>query len=335
MENMAEKFRHRFLTKSSLFIVLLLLSGCLAFLQAPLVARADDGTGTITVSGNAPSVTSIQIDTSPSSAANRTAVDVYTWYLVKIAVSDPDTLADIQSVTVRLYKAGVAWSDSMDEERRQGAMWTYGGSWMYLFAAGWDVTDNNYLAAAGSVAPSPLTETAGTWTFQFRWRSLSHYTTGGGWRIEARVVDKSSNLAWRTNVIDVNLLLSIVIPTSISWTATAGQANVTAAGMPFVIQYASNAIVKIQVKATNPTNSFGDTFSASNILIDDDANPATDTHTQKLTSAFVDWYPGLGVNYIGGTTINAYWFVTVPAGQPTGTYTFTYSVQFVFQDYAT
>jgi hypothetical protein len=140
-------------------------------------------------------------------------------------------------------------------------------------------------------------------------------------------------VAWQTNVIDVNLLISIVIPTSISWTASAGQANVTAAGMPFVIQYASNAIVKIQVKATNPTNSFGDTFSASNILIDDDADPATDTQTQKLTNAFVDWYPGLGVNYIGGTTINAYWFVTVPAGQPTGTYTFTYSVEMAFSSF--
>ena len=317
-------------TKRSLLLLLPMLLA-LSF-AVPVFA----GTGTITVSGTPPSVTSIAIMLSGGSG-NLTAIDVYTWYDVKVVVSEPDQLTDIQRLEVRVYKVGVTWTEVRDDERRQGFAWSYTTpTWQYLTLGGWDATDNLYLDSAGCSAPS-LSATSGTWTFKLMLRSLSHYTTNQGWCIEAHVKDKSSNEAWRTNKFDVNLLISIDVPSAVSWTASAGQANVSASGMPFAIQYASNAIVKIQVKATDPTSSFGDHFSASNLLIDDDNNPNSDAHCMKLSNTYQDWETTLGVNYIGGPgqPINAYWFATVPAGQPTGTYTFTYEVNIAFEAFAT
>jgi hypothetical protein len=103
--------------------------------------------------------------------------------------------------------------------------------------------------------------------------------------------------------------------------------------MPFGITYKANAIVKFRISATDPTNTYGDSFAANNILIDDDNDPGTDVRCQKLSNSLTDWWTGLGVTSSGSQ--NAWWWVSIPTDQPTGTYTFTYTMDIAFESFAT
>jgi len=305
----------------------------LLVLASTLVTLAFAGTGTITVSGVAPSVDWIRIDNSPATGANNTNVDVDTWYLIKANISDTDKMNDIQRVEVRLYKTTAGWSETLDKEKRWGLAWKAPeATWEYLNATGWGTVDAAYFDTAGSSSGVSGNPASGIWTFKFKFDVVSHYTTGGGWTIQVRATDKSTNAAWRDHTFDVDLYVQITVPSTLSWSATAGQNNVTATGMPFAMTYKANAIVKFKVDATDPTSTF-DNFAANNLLIDDDDNANTDTRCQKLSNSPTDWWTGLVVTSTGAQ--NAYWFVTVPVDQPTGIYTFTYTVEIAFESLAT
>ena len=292
------------------------------------------GTGTITVSGVAPEVVSIAIMPSGGSG-NLSAIDVYTWYDVKVVVSDTDKLTDIKRLELRMFQT--SWSETFDKERRYGFKWYCNApEWQSLGASGWTDPDAEYFAVAGSSKPSDMSATEGTWTFQVRLAKVAHYTTGGSWTIEAYVWDKSDNQAWRSNNFDVNLFIELIVTASITFEATPGDSNKTQNSPPFEIDYRANCIAKIMIQASDPTSTFGDSFSADNLLIDDDESPNTDARCQKLSGSAADWWTGLPV---AGTpdpaNKDAWWFVSVPAGQPTGTYTFTYTMTIDFDQLAT
>jgi len=308
------------------------VSMCLLLvLASTLVALAHAGSGTITIAGNAPAVEagSIKIDGSAPSTVN-----VDTWYLITANISDVDLMNDMARVQVVLYENAAGLSGNLDKERRYGVAWkTPVDNWEYLTGSGWGAVDAAYFDTTASSSWGGGNPGWGIWTFKFKFDTVSHCTAADGWTINVTATDKAGNQAWRSETFSVNLYTSITIDNTISWSASPGSNNVTASGMPFHITYKSNAIAKFQINATDPTNTFGDSFNANNLLIDDDNNANTDTHCQKLSNSPTDWWTGLGVTSSGAE--NAYWFVSVPAGQPTGTYTFTYTIGIEFETYAT
>jgi hypothetical protein len=296
-----------------------------------LAAGESSGTGTVCVTTTAvPRVVSIQIDNYPGVGANNTAVDVDTWYLVKVSVNDTDQLTNLQRLEVRLYQTSTGWTPFMDPERRQGVAWDYNGTRQSLGASGWRTPDA-YFDLTGSSIPS-LNSTGGVFVFKVKLHLLSHYTQDGGWSVMVFLTDKSNAVGYENMAFDVNLHVSLTITTSMRWSAQAGQSYVEAASMPFVAQYTANAVVKLQVNATDPTSQYGDSFAVGNLLVSGQADHAG-PHTRALTGSLADWYPGLGV--ADGASVNAYWFVSVPTGQPTGTYTFNYDMNIAFDQYAT
>jgi hypothetical protein len=286
--------------------------------------------GTVIVTGAPQTVTSIQID--PGDGSNASAVNVDTYYLIKVTVTAPSgTLASVQRLELRLYQNSTTWPGNLDPERRQGFAWEYNGTWYQVGSSGWTTPDGVYFNATGSSHPD-LSGTQGVFTFKVKVPKVSHYTTADGWYAQAWVEDKGGNQNTRTNLFAVNLYVHLTVPTTIAWTASAGSSNVEASGMPFAIAYQSNAVVKLQLNATDPTTQYGDSFAATHLRISGTTNP-NGPHSQTLSNALADWETGLGVTDTG--SVDAYWFVSVPAGQPTGTYRFTYNMNVVFDSYAT
>jgi hypothetical protein len=296
----------------------------------PTPPTGNSGNGIINVTGPPPNVTSIQID--PGDGSNASAINVDTYYLIKVTITATNgTLSNVQRLELRLYQNSTTWPGNLDLERRQGFAWEYNGTWYQIGSSGWTTPDGVYFDSNGSSYPN-LSGTQGTFTFRVQVPKVSHYTQNGGWYVQAWVIDKGNNQAWRTNLMDMNLYVHLTVPTVINWSASAGSSNVEASGMPFAISYQSNAIVKLQLNATDPVSQYGDTFSVSNLRISETTNPHG-SHSQSLSGSLTDWETGLEVTDSGA--MNAYWFVSVPSGQPTGTYTFTYNMNVAFDQYAT
>jgi hypothetical protein len=232
---------------------------------------------------------------------------------------------------LRLYQNGTAWPGNLDLERRQGFAWEYNGTWYQVGGSGWTSPDGVYFNATGSSHPS-LSGAQGTFTFKVKVPKVSHYTAAGGWYVQAWVEDKGSNQNTRTNLFAVNLYVHLTVPTTIVWSASAGASDVEASGMPFAIAYQSNAVVKLQLNATDPISQYSDSFGSSNLRISGTSDP-NGPNSQTLSNAIADWKTGLVVTDSG--SMNAYWFTSVPNGQPTGTYTFTYNMNIAFDHYAT
>ena len=291
---------------------------------------ANSGNGTVIVTGGPTTITSIQID--PGDGSNASAINVDTYYLIKVNVtSSSGTLSNVQRLELRLYQNSTTWPGNLDSERRQAFAWEYNGTWYQIGSTGWTAPDGTYFNATGSSHPD-LSGSQGAFTFKVKVPKVSHYTATNGWNAQAWVEDKSSNQNTRTNLFAVNLYVHLTVPTTISWSATAGSSDVEASGMPFAIAYESNAVVKLQLNATNPASQYGDAFASTNLRISDTTSPHG-AHSQALSTSLADWKTGLAVTDSG--SMDAYWFVSVPNGQPTGTYTFAYNVNITFQEYAT
>jgi hypothetical protein len=292
----------------------------------------EEGTGHISVTGSPVSLTALAIAASSDPTGNVTGVDVDVWYLWKVTVSDPDGMSDIGKVALYVHKDG-APKGVWGVRQSQGALWTgIGDRWLEPDFAG----VNAWQTAAEYMNPSqsshPLLDggTSGTWVFSLKLRSLSHYTANGGWLFDAIVRDKGGNTDRKVMRFDVNLHVALTIPASISWAASPTSANVTASNQPAVTTYTGNAKLRIRMRATDPVNQFGDTFPASNIYVGQTGNVANNDGV-KLSSVFKDF--GTELSDAESAAVGSYWFVTVPAGQPTGTYTFTYSVEMAFSSF--
>lgn len=268
-------------------------------------------------------ISPVQIDDYPSGGSHD-AIDPNTWYLLKVQVTDPRSLAHITRVELRFHRSNTPWSGSSDEQKAIGAAWSNSG-WDYLYpASGWHATNGQYLDSQGSLAPGNLTLTSGAWVFKFKWPATSHYTTGGGWTLETRAVDDSAGVVSSSRTFDANLYLSYSVTPLL--TIRPGEAG------SIVLNYTANAIVKIQVAATNPTdNATGSSFPASYITVSDSQDQTGGSRTIHLANSFADWEGNLPPAQNGTLTI--WWSVTMPDDTPPGQYSFTYTVNLQFQQY--
>jgi hypothetical protein len=286
--------------------------------------------GTITVSGNPPQVANLYI-TFTTPGANVTHIVVDTQYTIMLNATDPDTLNDIRKIDLQLYTD--SFNDTGDIKHHYNFAWTYNGT-PHHFA---NVSPSgSYLDETSSTEPT-LTLTKGVFQFVFKLNKLAIHTKAGDsplhWTVMAYIYDNNNNYNWLSNTFDVDLYQSLTIDSSVTWTGLAAGTtwNLASNPNPGTWTYTSNAIAKIQMYATTPTNAYGNTFPVGNIQVAQDSGHTT--NLQAFTGTAADWLIGLPNNADQGESV--YWFVDIPAGQPTGTYTFSYYASIAFDDYAT
>lgn len=309
--------RHGHLPAIALLIVLTLGFG-VSFVRAE--------SGTIIVSGNPPQAVSIAIDTYPTTPVNATHIPVDTQYMIVLNATDPDLLTDIRKIEVQLYTD--SYNSTGDIKHHYSFKWTPSGDFENVGPSG------SYFDAADSTAPT-LTNAWGFFNFVFKLDKLAIYTNAGSlhWTVKAYILDNSDNQGWRSVTFDVDLYQSLSINSSVSWSGLAQGStwNPASSPSPGKWNYTSNAIAEIKIYATTPTNAYGNTFPVGNVKVALDAG-----HTQSVQAFTLDsttWLTDLTNDADQQKTV--YWFVDIPAGQPTGTYTFSYYASIVFHDYAT
>lgn len=241
------------------------------------------------------------------------------WYAIKVSITSPTTLAHITRVEIRMHKSNVGWVESSDEQRLLGVAWRSNEGWEYLFPLGWGVAGNQPLDAGGSIAPADFGAVTGTWVFKFKWPVTSEYTAGGGWRMAVVIADDASMAATRSLTFDVNPYSTFNIRQEQSGNT-----------VHVILTYTSNAISKIQLSATDPTDGEGHSFPASNIIVNDNSNNSNGPHQMALSTTMTDWYVGLPIAQ--NATIEFWLFINTPEDLPPVSYTFVYLVNLASQE---
>jgi hypothetical protein len=235
-------------------------------------------------------------------------------------------LTDVQKIEVQLYTD--SYNASGDIRHHYSFLWTPGGGFENVSPSG------SYFDAAHSTPPT-LTNEWGFFNFVFKLDKLAIYTNAGSlhWTVMAYIYDSNGNQGYRSVTFDVDLYQSLTIDSSVTWTGLAAGStwNLASNPNPGTWTYTSNAKAKIQIYATTPTNGYGSTFPVGNVQVAQDSGHTT--NLQAFTGTAADWLTNLPNNADQGESV--YWFVDIPAGQPTGTYTFSYYASIAFADYAT
>jgi hypothetical protein len=295
------------------------------------IVRAESGSGTITVSGPAPVVKSIGIYLYSSPGANLTAIDVDTLYVFKVTVNDTNLLTSVQNITLRLYTN--SWGASDTVQRHYSFLWSYSGP-PYFSQIG---PSGNYLVQGDCVTPT-LTNNQGDFEFVLKVDKLAINTATNGWTVKAEAFDKTdppdTGWSWKATEFTMNAYSSLTIPTSVTWTGTIGSTYNNGTASPNnQITYTTNFVTKIQVEATTPTSTYNDQVPVNNVMIDIDRNHnSPHSFTSNWQEPGCDWLTGQS-NEAADTIIESFWFVSIPAATPTGTYTFSYYIQTAFDSY--
>lgn len=233
------------------------------------------------------------------------------------------TMANIAGVELRFTFGSTVWTAIENMQNQLGYRWISTGAFQTLGPSGWQTADETLLQTVGtdlSSAPS-MGNALGTWMFYMK---LPHLATFGTWTMTIVATDKQGLYGTWSTQFPVNLWVSIQIPAIVSFSATIGDVNHPADGMPFIVTYGSNAISKILLATTIPTSG-ANTLTADHLQVSDHADPnAAGAVTVHLDSAnAIPWLQNLPI--IQSTTTPAYWFVTIPSNQQTGTYGFVYT----------
>jgi hypothetical protein len=324
-----------------------------------VVAASQSGTATINIAASAVSVTgrtisSTNCGTSCGAGNNATgnppAVNVNTEYWWSTVVTDSGSIKDVDSVMIYIYKTG-ATKTIFDQQRAYGFRWvrkswsgnagmacsTDTGCWHELVGNNaWVQSGYAYLVTADSAHTTISdTTTSGTWTFAAQLSKLAQYTsTNMDWNYEADIQNRALSSASKTGILDVNLYVSITIPTSIDFgTLSMGLTNSSAASNPYAATYTGNAILLFQVwGGADPVDQYNDTFPLSNIYVGL-TGTLSNNDGKKLTYSAQNLYSSLPV--AANQNENMYWFVTTPNPCPSGTYTFSYVINIDYQTWAT
>jgi len=266
-------------------------------------------------------------------------VDPTVEYWYGVGAYDSQYTADIQSVTIDLYRTGHTVG-VFDKSFVYSFRWvangwggtpscsTSPGCWQELQSSGWVVSSFNYLIASDS-SVTTISGSAQTakWQFAVKLDQLAVYTTNGAglWNFKVTIVSKSSGnpSGARTGTLDVSFLVSITVPGNMGWGAVAaGSVNVTATGMPVYTTYTANAIVNITVYGSgDPMNQYGDSFPLSYIYVGKTGSSANNDGVVLSTSPKY-LYSSLPV--AANSNLPMYWFISTPNPFTPGTYTFTY-----------
>jgi hypothetical protein len=273
------------------------------------------------------------------------AINVNTEYWFSTTIGDTGGLTDVDSVVIYIYKTGVT-KTTFDQQRAYGFRWvrqgwsgspscsTSGGCWQELTGTGtWSAT-LTYLISADSSHSTLGAATTGTWTFAAQLNKLAQFTsTNMDWNYEVDIQNiASTSSASRSGVLDVNLYVSITVPSSVNLGTLSGGATNSSAGN-YPATYTGNAILVFQIYGPgDPANQYGDTFPLSNIYVGQTGTPSNNDG-RKLAYSSQNLYSSLPV--AASQNENMYWFTTTPNPFPPGTYSFSYVINIDIQTWAT
>jgi hypothetical protein len=288
------------------------------------IVRAESGSGQVDV--YSPVVKSIGIYL-PSQPDNLTAIDVDTEYVFKVTVNDTALLTNILNITLRLYTN--SWGAVDTAQRHYSFLWKYSDT-PHFSQIG---PSGTYLVLGDCVTPTLDGQNQGVFEFALKMDKLAINTDVNGWTVKAEAFDTFDppGMGWRAIEFQMNQYSSLTIPTSVTWAGAPGN---TYQGNPSTdhITYTTNFVTKIQVEATTPTSAHGDTFAVSNIMIDKDSQGGSKHSFSDMVTGYSDWLTTQS-NEVADKQVNCYWFVSIPAGQASGTYTFTYYMRTYFESY--
>ena len=319
--------------KREILAVSLLLTLALALTASmPLALAATEGSssGTATVGNAAPSVSNPGLfDSTDSTNLNNTNLDVWVEYHVNCTVSDSNQLIDLMNVTFIIWETTYATESSADSNVNHYTFaWINStDSWDEI---GPDGSGDSHLVAASCSDPADLTATSGTWKLAFKLHKTANYTASKTWTVKIIAYDSAGNTgSVQTLWFGVNFYLELTVDdSSHGWSSLSpGDTDVlidTPADGDIDVTVTANAPFTLQAKGSgNLADGSGNEIPLSNVKIHKD----TLASATSLSTTYAD---------IGGLTnlpageSQTYSFklwISVPSGQPSGTYTYTLYVQ--------
>jgi hypothetical protein len=309
----------------SVFATLVL---ALALVTVPIVFAGDTSTGEAIVGNAAPTITTAGLYTTASADANNTNIDVNVEYWANWTGGDSNTLYDIVNFTVKIWESGTSTENGSDANADHYTF-MYSNSTDAWTEVGPDA-GGSHLVSGDCQKPADRSVSSGVYRLAWKLATTGAYTATKTWKISIFVWDSGSNAASNKTVIfGVNFYSSLSIDdTSHQWAGLSpGSTNATLttpADTNINVTVTANGLWDLQAQASAANLvSDGNTIPVGAIMIHDD----TLASALNLTVAFVD---------IGGITGNAagasiekdfMLWITIPAGQASGTYTYTLQCQ--------
>lgn len=287
-----------------------------------------NGTGVHTFNVNtAPTINQLNL-TLTTDNINITSISVNTYYHWKINVTDIDTLADLENVTVRIENnpSNTILEDSPTFTEDSEYWFNYENStsaWEWYDGSQWNDTDLIYLNQTGCSTPT-LSETNGWYVFEAKLSKIA--THASTWEFSALVFDSGDeNDSATFSGISIYFYSETSVPTNHYWyNINPDTANQTVDGGSIQVNITCNANVDMKAKgdgALTGTTYPSNTIPLSNVLIHND----TLADAISLTVSYQD-IPELTNLASGYGTYYVVLWATVPDGTIPDDYVYTLTI---------
>jgi len=288
--------------------------------------------GSATVGNAAPTVTNPMLhNVAGTSDLNNTALTVNTEYHVNCTITDSNSLMDILNITWYVFDGSSTTYASSDANATH---YTF----KYLNSTDtWSEVgpgpSNAHIVTGSCSQPGTKTGTSGTYHLAFKLALTANYTTvTTQWKVNITVYDAaaaSGNVQTVMFAVNAYYLLSLT-DTTHAWTGlAAGDTNktlTTPVDGSLDMTVTSNNNFNLQCKGSGDlTSSESNTIPIGNVLIHKDTLASSINMT--VTYANCPGNTGLSKSESTATTVTLW--LSVPSGTPSGTYTYTLSIQAV------
>ncbi len=299
-------------------LCLALVATCGGVIATDSLPTEINGTGTVTISNVAPSLTSIAIN----DGAWINYIDVATEYDFYVNVTDTNAINDIKEITLEAWMV----SHEADDDPTYRYKFTYtetttgdgvlAGNWVQNFP-----TTENYLdVTTASTLPGDPALTTGSYMFSL---TLNKTAKAGSWRYNATVTDESgakSTIGYEAFGVYkyVEMTYDTGAGNDFAWTSSAGQNDVLAT---FDTTVTSNTVYTLA--AAYEDSFYGDdpatTWWGSEPSLEIQTSSQSKVTVTNYTVSFADWTINALPVYDQTLTHNLY--LDVPIGLPSATYT--------------
>jgi hypothetical protein len=319
----------------SMFAICLILAIAISAVKVDALTTGTS-TGTATVGAATPTVTDSGLfDSGDTTSKDGAALTVDTEYHFNCTVGDANGLYSLLNITFYVYETGfVAWNAADHNQTHYTFMYLNSSDAYSEVGPG---PSNTHLVSANCVKPT-RTGTSSAVKLAFKLAKTANYTSSASWKVNVTVFASNSLYAnQQTITFSVSAYYEIVVADAThGWTGLSpGDNNVTltspAAGY-ITIYCTSNHYqygVKVQSESASLTDATADTISIGHIL---DGQIGGLVSATNLTTSYAN-VPGYSVVNPAGDGLNTALYISlwisVPAGQPSGSYTYVLDIEIV------
>lgn len=293
-----------------------------------MVKAATEGTsdGSAAVGNVAPTVTYVAFwDSTEATNKNNTDIDAWTEYRVNCTVNDNNELYDLENVTF------IIWEDTYADE---GSADSNVAHYTFRYVNDTDTWDevgpdagDSHLVSGSCTDPADPTQTSGEYKLAFKLHKTGNYTATRTWDIKVLAYDGDTSGSNQSIIFGVAFYFEISVTDGThGWSSlTPGQSNIIM-DQPdgdLDLTATANANFDLQAKGDGALTSGSDTIPLGNVKI----HETTEGSAVALTVSYAD-IGDLTNEASGESQAKAcILWITVPSGQPQGTYTYTLSIQ--------